>query len=1025
MNLPKLAVSRPVTTLMVLVSVLVLGGIAWSRLPLAFLPDVDAPFIGIQIPYPNSNPTQIEKEITKPVEEALATLSGVKKLRSRSTADGAEINMEFDWGKNLDIVRMQVGEKMDQVKPTLPEGVGQVLIFSFSTSDIPVIEGRIAAEGVDLSQNFELLEARVANRIRRVEGVARVGLHGVAPREISIDLVLDKVKAHNVDIGGLIGRLQGASQNLVLGQVDSGGLRYTARALGAFASIEAIEELPVNDRGLRLRDIAEIRYEEPPSDTGRHLDGDYAVALDVFKESTANTVEVATAVRKVIEEDIDKDPLLKGVKLFVFDDQAKQITDAIDGLTSSGMIGGLLAVLILYFFLRRLDSTLIVSLSIPFSVIAACGAMYFLGKTLNILSMMGLMLGVGMLVDNAIVVLESIDCSQREERDPKKAALAGASHVWLAVTASTCTTLIVFLPLILGASNQLTIFLKEVGIALSLAMVASLFSSLTLIPLVSAHFLKVKPPKPVPSVAWMEERYARMLGWTLRHRKATGALVVVGIASGFVPFALDLVQTGMFSATTNERLRINYEFADFSYKSDSERAVNQVESFLNANAERFLVKGLYSFFVENEAGTTITLARPDLSDTEMQDLRSKLRDSLPKIPGVRLSFEDDSAEAGGSSTFFAVKLFGQDSEVLGKLAEETERRLATVKGVEDITSPMHRGRREVQVTVDRDKAMRLGMSAQDISNLFSFTLGGMRLRRFNAGDHEVETWLALRQEDRTSLEDLKRMQVTSAGGTPVLLGDIASFQVITREQEIQRENRKVKTEVRAVYEGDDWDGSKERIGALMDAFDLPPGYSWSWDDRILEQDGQGQQMAVNFLLALALVYLVMASLFESLAQPFAILFSIPFALPGAVWLLAATRTPFNMMAQIGLLILMGVVVNNGIVLLDHLNQLRAAGVPRDEAIIQAGRDRLRPVLMTAATTVLGLLPLAWGGAAVGDLFYYPLARTVMGGLMSSSVLTLLVLPYITLGVEGFAAWMRSLWSGSAAKPVVPVETVEA
>ncbi|MFL6202929.1 MAG: efflux RND transporter permease subunit [Thermoanaerobaculia bacterium] len=1020
-----MAVRRPVTTLMALVSVLVLGGVAWSRLPLAYLPDVDAPFIGIQIPYPNSNPTQIEKEIAKPAEEALATLSGVKKLRSRSTADGAEINMEFDWGKDLDVVRMQVGEKMDQVKPTLPEGVGQVLIFSFSTSDIPVVEGRIAAEGVDLSQNYDLLETRVVNRIRRVPGVARVTLEGVAPREISIDLVLDRVKAHNVDVGGLIDRLQGASQNLVLGQVDSGGLRYTARALGAFGSVEAIENLPVNDQGLLLRDIAEIRYEEPPADTGRHLEGDYAVALDVFKDSTANTVEVATAVRKVIQDDIGKDPLLKGVKLFVFEDQAKQITNAIDGLTSSGMMGGLLAVLVLYFFLRRLDSTLIVSLSIPFSVIAACGAMYFLGKTLNVLSMMGLMLGVGMLVDNAIVVLESIDRRQREESDPKKAALEGASHVWLAVTSSTATTLIVFLPLIVGASNQLTIFLKEVGIAISLAMVASLFSSLTLIPLVSAHFLKVKPQKPVRSVVWMEDTYVHMLGWTLRHRWLTLGLVVLGLASGFIPFALKLVPTGMFSANTNERLRIDYEFADFSYKSDSERAVQQVEAFLNANAERFLVQGLYSYYQENEAGTTITLSRSDLSDPEMQELRSKLRGALPRIPGVRLQFEDDSAEAGGSSTFFAVKFFGQDSGELNKLAEEAERRLATVPGVEDITSPIHRGRREVQVKVDRDKAMRLGMSAQDISNLFSFTLGGMRLRRFNAGDHEVETWLALRQEDRTSLEDLKRIQVTNAGGTPVLLGDVAAFEVITREQEIQRENRKVKTEVKAVYEGKDWDGSKERIGALMDAFDMPPGYSWSWDDRILEQDGQGQQMAINFLLALALVYIVMASLFESLAQPFAILFSIPFALPGAVWLLAATRTPFNMMAQIGLLILMGVVVNNGIVLLDHLNQLRAAGMPRDEAILEAGRDRLRPVLMTAATTILGLLPLAWGGASVGDLFYYPLARTVMGGLISSSILTLLVLPYITLGVEGFAAWLRSLWKGSAPKVAVPAEAAEA
>jgi HAE1 family hydrophobic/amphiphilic exporter-1 len=1027
MNLPKLAVTRPVTTLMVLVSVLVLGGVAWSRLPLAYLPEVDAPFIGIQIPYPNSNPTQVEKEIAKPVEEALSTLSGIKKLRSTSTADGAELNLEFDWGRDLDVVRMQVSEKIEQVKPSLPAGVGDVLIASFSTSDIAVVQGRIAAEGVDLSKNYDLLETRIVNRIRRVPGVARVQLDGVAPREISIDLVLDKVKAHRVDLGSLIARLQGASQNLVLGQVDAGGLRYTARALGAFTSVEAIADLPVNEAGLRLRDIAELRYQEPPVGIGRHLDGDHAVAVEVYKESTANTVEVATAVRRVIEEDIDKDPLLKGVKLFVFEDQAKQITEAIDGLTSSGAIGGLLAVLVLYFFLRRLGSTLIVSMSIPFSVVAACGALYFLGATLNILSMMGLMLGVGMLVDNAIVVLESVDREQRRERDPKQAALAGAGHVALAVTTSTMTTLIVFLPLILGAGNQLTVFLREMGIAIALAMAASLLSSLTLIPLVSAHFLKVRPPKPVASVAWLEERYARLLGWTLRHRVATGVLVVAGLVSGFVPFLLDLVPTGFFSATTNERLRINYEFSDFAYKSDGERAVSQVERFLHANAARFLVGGVYSFYRENEASTTITLARPDLSDREMQELRTKLRPELPKIPGVRLSFDDDSAEAGGSSTFFAVKLFGQDSEVLGRLAEEAERRLATVEGVEDVTSPIHRGRREIQVSIDRDKAMRLGMTAQDVSNLFSFTLGGMRLKQFDAGDHEVETWLALRQEDRTSLDDLKRIQVASAGATPVTLGDVATFQVVRREQEIQRENRKVKTEVRAVYEGKDWDRSKERIATLMDAFDLPPGYSWSWDDRILEQDGQGQQMAVNFLLALALVYLVMASLFESLAQPFAILFAIPFALPGAVWLLAATGTPFNMMAQIGLLLLMGVVVNNGIVLLDHLNQLRKAGMPRDEAIIQAGRDRLRPVLMTALTTLLGLLPLAFGGAAVGDLFYYPLARTVMGGLISSSVLTLVVLPYITLGVEGFAAWTKSLWAGSAPdstsipKPAQPME----
>lgn len=1025
MSLPKLAVTRPVTTLMVLLSILVVGGIAVSRLPLAFLPEVDAPFIAVQIPYPNSNPTQVEKEITKPVEEALATLSGVKKLSATSTADSAEFQLEFDWGQDLDLVRMQVSEKMDQVKPTLPAGIGQILIFSFNTSDIPVIEGRLAAEGVDLSRNYELLESRIANRIRRVPGVARVDLDGVAPREINIDLSLAALKSHGVDVGDLIRRLQGASANLVLGQVQEGGLRYTARALGAFQTVEQIAELPIDGRGLRLKDVAEVTYEEPPIAYGRHLEGKYAVAVTVFKESTANTVEVAHAVTQVIHEDIGNDPLLKGIKLFVFEDQARQITSGIEGLTSSGAIGGLLAILVLYFFLRRLDSTLIVALSIPFSVIAACGVLYFLGKTLNVLSMMGLMLGVGMLVDNAIVVLESIDRRHREEPDVKQAAFSGASSVALAVVASTATSLIVFLPLIVGGKSELTVWLGEVGIAISLALVCSLFSALTLIPLVSAHFLKPKEPKPVPSVTWLEERYVRSLAWTLRHKVATLFIVLGGLALGIVPLAAGLVETGMFSARTNERLWLDYEFADFSYKSDSEKVVTQVEEYLRTNAERFHVAGLYSFFGENEAGTTITLDRPDLSDREVQELRKAIRKDMPAIPGARVFFEDDT-ETGGSSTYFAVKLFGPDSEVLRGLAEEVQRRLETVKGVEDVTSPIARARREIQVTIDREKALRQGLTAQDVSDIFAFTLGGTRLSRFNAGDHEVETWLALRPEDRTNLEDLKNIQVATTQGLPVNLGDIATFNLVRREQEIRRENRKVRVAVNATYEGEGWDDAKKEISGLMDTLNLPPGTLWSWDDRILEQEGQGQQMLINLLLALALVYIVMASLFESLVQPFAILFSIPFALPGATWLLAATRTPFNLMAQIGLLILMGIVVNNGIVLLDHMNQLRKQGMPRDQAILAAGRDRLRAVLMTAATTILGLLPLAFGQSGVGDMMYFPLARTVMGGLLSSTVLTLIVLPYINLGVESAATWAKGLWAGSAprrprAERAVPAE----
>ncbi|MFQ5946769.1 MAG: efflux RND transporter permease subunit, partial [Anaerolineae bacterium] len=367
MNLPKLAVDRPITATMALVSVLVVGGIALFRLPLAYLPEVDAPFIGVDIPYPNSNPSQVEREITKPVEEVLSTLQGVKKLHAESTADGAQFWCEFDWGQELDIVRMQVSEKMDQIEPSLPDGIGEIRIFSFNTNSMPVIQGRIASEGVDLSQNYDLLESRVLNPIRRVPGVARVDLDGVAPRELYIDLILDKVKEHRIDIGRLARQLQSAGTNVVLGQVDEGGLRYTARSLGTFETVEAISQLVISEQGLRLGEIAQVTYEEPLIAWGRHLDGNPAIALEVFKESTANTVEVVRAVNQVLGDEIDRDPLLQGISVFVWEDQADEITSGISGLRTAGLIGALLAVLSLYFFLRRLDSTLIVSLSIPFS----------------------------------------------------------------------------------------------------------------------------------------------------------------------------------------------------------------------------------------------------------------------------------------------------------------------------------------------------------------------------------------------------------------------------------------------------------------------------------------------------------------------------------------------------------------------------------------------------------------------------------------------------------------------------------
>ena len=484
---------------------------------------------------------------------------------------------------------------------------------------------------------------------------------------------------------------------------------------------------------------------------------------------------------------------------------------------------------------------------------------------------------------------------------------------------------------------------------------------------------------------------------------------------GILPLALNLVETSTFAGGMNRRLFMQYEFSDFTFMSDAERAVDQVEEFLYANKEEFLVRDLYSFFQENLAQTVIILAKEGIGDDEVKELRKKIRDALPPLPGVKTFFDEDSDE-GGSTTYFAVKLFGNDLPALSRWSETVAERLEQVEDVEDILASSRNQFREVQARLDPDRAQKLGLAPQDMADIFSFTLGALRLPRLSNGEREVEINLALARQDRENLVDLKGLVVSNAEGRPIQLGEVADFQIVPRAQAIERENRKIRVEVRAAFDGEKFGPTKEKITEMMDVLGLPPGISWSWNDRIQEQGEQGQQMALNFLLALALVYVLMSSLFESLTQPFAILFAIPFSLVGANWLLFATGTPFNLMANMGVLILMGIVVNNGIVLLDRVNHYRAQGLDREEASLRAGRDRLRPILMTAATTILGLLPLAVGSTGVGGwVYYYPLARTVMGGLMTSTLLTLIVLPYINLGIGSLADWAKNVWAGSTPK----------
>ena len=632
-----ISVRRPITTGMVLVSVLVLGVIAFTRLPLAFFPDLDFPAVFVTVPYPNSSPQQIEEQIVKPIEEALATLPGVTKMSSQADADQGSIQIFFDWGETVDVARMKTAEKVDEVRSELPDDIEQIFINTFSTTQIPVVEARISAPGIDLSGNYDLLEKRVVNRITRVPGVAKVELNGVEPSEVRINLRLYKIAEHGVDLGDLAARLMGANRNVSLGKLDSEGQVIHVRSFGAFENLGDIEQFPVNDRGLVLRDVADITYREPPIPIGRHLNGRYAVALSVFKESTANTVDTARQVTALIENEIAADPTLDGINLFVFNDQAAEITSGLRGLLTEGLLGGALAMVVLFFFLRRFDTTFIVGLAIPMSIIATAVGLFVLDKSLNVLVMMGLMLGVGLLVDDAIVVLESIfrehssagAAGPAAPADATRAAITGARKVWGAVFASTVTTAIVFLPLIVGQRNQLTVFLEEIGWAITLCIFSSLVVSMTLIPLMASRLLSGKDAGPPLWTVRLSERYARLLRWTFRHRWATFGITVAIFASTALPFWLGL-QTAMFAGVNQKQMRLFYEFADFHYKEEAELAVNVVEAWFFEHQDELRIDSVYSHYAENDAATTLTFTAAHVSEDEAKAVRERIPERGPK-----------------------------------------------------------------------------------------------------------------------------------------------------------------------------------------------------------------------------------------------------------------------------------------------------------------------------------------------------------------------------------------------------------
>ncbi len=999
MSVAELSIKRPVSAIMLFVSLFVVGMIAAVRLPLEAFPEVSPPFIFVSLPYTGSTPEEVERTVLRPVEEALSTMTGIKRMDATANANGAEIFMQFsDWERDVAIAASDARERIDAIRDDLPDDLQRYLVLKFSTTDQPVLRVRLASDA-DLTGAYDMINREFKRRIERIPGVARVDISGAPANEVEIAISQDRLTAHNLGLNDLTTRLQAINFSVSAGTITDGGQRLRVQPVGEMTDLQQLRDLVIGNNGVRLSDIAEIRLKPQRMDYGRRLDGRKAVGLDIFKERNANLVEVSSRALKEVEE-IRKEPSLSDLQVKIIENQGENVTTSLLELAEAGAIGLVLSIAVLFFFLRHWPSTAMVTLAIPICFVMTLGFMYFFGVTLNILSMMGLLLAIGMLVDNAVVVVESI--YQERERmpdQPRLASILGTRHVAIALSAGTLCHCIVFVPNLFGERNFLSIYLSQIAITISVSLLASWLVAVSLIPMLSA---RMKTPPAVGShtgiIPRMQTRYARMLRWTLDHRgwSVLGILLIVAVS--IVPMML--TKKNMFGGDDGTETNIFYQWKGSYSLSQISDEVLKVEQFLDANRKRFHIEQIYSWYSERgDAGTRVKFNVDEIDDTKK--IVEEIRKALPKSARATVGIGDGGGGPGGGGQpgeKVQVQLVGDSTETLAEIAREIVPMLDKRAELRDVRVDAGDQNSELSVRVDRERAASFGFSAQQVAEFVGVALRGAPLREFRRGENEVPVWVRFAGAESYGIEDLDAFMVRAADGRTVPLLSMVNVDVSPASTQIQRTNRQTTLTVQANL-GDKVtvpEARKAMEEALKGAV-FPAGYSYSFDGGAFqEEDEAGAQMMTNLVIALLLIYIVMAAVFESLLFPAAIMSGVLFSVFGVFWLFWLTGTEFNIMAFIGILVLMGVVVNNGIVMIEHINNLRRRGKSRTDALVEGSRERLRPILMTMGTAILAMIPIAWGNTQMGGDGppYYPMARAIAGGLAFSTVVSLLFLPTI-------------------------------
>ncbi len=1016
MKIPEFSVNRRVTTAMLAMILVVLGSLSFTRLGLDFFPDLEFPTVSIITTYTGVSSEDLENTITRPLEQVVNSVGRVKKVTSTTSEGVSLIMVEFEWGTNLDFAAQDIRDQIGLYRNFIPEEASDPLTVKFNIAMWPVVFWGVTSD-MPASELKELVEDEVAMRLERIEGVASAQVFSTDVREILVDVDRAALESLMLSLDQILMALRLENLNLPAGYLTERHSEFLVRTMGEFDTLEDIENTLVGSTQagdpVFLRDVAEVKDTMKDSRFIARVQREPGVYLFVSKRSGANSVITAEAAKEELER--IKSTLPPDVNFYIAMDQSDMIQQVVQRTGNNALMGGILAIFFIFIFLRDWRPTLTIALAIPLSVITTFIAFYAAGYTLNLLTMGGLALGIGMLVDNAVVVIENIFRHLEEGASRLEAAKKGASEVGMAITASTLTTIAVFFPMMFatGITGKLT---RGLALAIAFSLLASLFVALTIIPMTASLLFKEQRYRSDKDgktkhrrFTGLRDRYRRWLHWALqrRGRVLVGVVLVLIASFSLMPF----IGMEFMPASDRDMLVLKVIMPVGTAMEETDRVVKEVEALMEQHPYVDIITAqVGSQAEENPADSAsefstsgphegllwVGLISQDERPISDLDILEEIRSSLPKLKDVRFEALDmGQMMMGGTAAPIEIKIFGKEIPLLKQIADDIVANIRDVEGLRDVAHTFSEGKPEYQIRIDRGRASRLGLTVGQIGNAVKTASLGQVATRYREGDEETDVRVRFKEQFRSDLEGIRNIPIMTPMGVMVRLDQVATIAQAEGPIRITREDQ-----ARIVTVGANI-AERDLNSIMLDVIDrtsdiqrnLPSGY-------FLEFGGQFQEMQSAFLimigvfaLAILLVYMIMASQFESFKYPLVIMFTVPLSLIGVVLGLLIANMTVSLVSLIGFVMLAGIAVNNGIVMVDYINQLKERGVEKKEAILQACSVRLRPVLITALTTIMGMVPMAISTSA-GSEMRAPMAVTVIGGLAATTILTLFVVPII-------------------------------